>query len=89
VSNSLRVGIVSLSVLFIAGAFMLSRVDIQEGVRVAREEDARPYLKNKEISRQRPGLFREAAKRPLLSCTRTWRRSELSRSEKLSASRAS
>jgi UMF1 family MFS transporter len=41
VANSLRVGILSLSVLFVTGAVMLSRVNIEEGKRVAREEDAR------------------------------------------------
>ena len=36
-----RLGIVALVVFFVTGAFLLSRVDEQEGIRVAREEDAR------------------------------------------------
>lgn len=38
--NSSRPGILSLVILFVVGAFLLSRVNVPEGQRVAREEDA-------------------------------------------------
>ncbi|MBN1994702.1 MAG: MFS transporter [Anaerolineae bacterium] len=39
-AGSSRLSIVALVVFFIMGGFLLSRVDIQEGIRVAREENA-------------------------------------------------
>ena len=39
--GSSRLGIVALVVFFVIGGFLLSRVDEQEGIRVARKEDAR------------------------------------------------
>ena len=38
-----RPGILSLIVLFAIGAYLLMRVNIEEGQRVAKEEDARVY----------------------------------------------
>jgi UMF1 family MFS transporter len=35
-----RLSILSLIIFFVVGAFLLTRVDEQEGIRVAREEDA-------------------------------------------------
>jgi len=40
IMGSSRLGIVALVIFFIAGIFLLNRVDEQEGIRVAREEDA-------------------------------------------------
>jgi UMF1 family MFS transporter len=40
VAGASRLSIVSLIIFFIAGGFLLTRVDEQEGVRAAREEDA-------------------------------------------------
>jgi UMF1 family MFS transporter len=39
-AGSSRLSIVSLVIFFIAGAFLLTRVDEKEGIRVSREEDA-------------------------------------------------
>lgn len=41
--DSSRPAILSLVVLFLLGAYLLTRVDIDEGKRIAREEDARVY----------------------------------------------
>jgi UMF1 family MFS transporter len=40
VTGGSRLSIVSLVIFFIAGGFLLTRVDEQEGIRAAREEDA-------------------------------------------------
>jgi MFS family permease len=42
--GSSRPAVLSLAVLFIVGIFLLTRVDVEEGRRVAREEDARAGL---------------------------------------------
>jgi UMF1 family MFS transporter len=42
--NSSRPAVLSLIVLFLAGISLLSRVNVEEGQRVAREEDARAGL---------------------------------------------
>jgi MFS-type transporter involved in bile tolerance (Atg22 family) len=42
--NSSRPAVLSLIVLFFFGIFMLTRVNVEEGRRVAREEDARAGL---------------------------------------------
>jgi UMF1 family MFS transporter len=39
-TGSSRLSIVSLVAFFVVGGFLLTRVDEQEGIRLAREEDA-------------------------------------------------
>jgi hypothetical protein len=38
-----RVAILSITLVILAGTFLTSRVDLEEGIRVAEEEDARAY----------------------------------------------
>ena len=38
-----RVAILSFTIVILAGTFLTSRVDLEEGIRVAEEEDARAY----------------------------------------------
>ena len=39
-TGNTRFGIIAIIIFFIAGAFLLTRVNVEEGVRIAREEDA-------------------------------------------------
>jgi hypothetical protein len=38
-----RVAILSITLVILAGTYLTSRVDLEEGIRVAEEEDARAY----------------------------------------------